>query len=59
MTKRLVTPCCKAIFKPFYRYEGRHYLQEKIVDGYMCEGENCYNEWDEQGFSTGEAGGFE
>lgn len=46
------------MFKPFYRYEGRAYLQEKVVDGYMCEGENCYNEWDDQGFSTGESEAF-
>lgn len=54
MTNRLVTPCCKAGFKPFYRYEGRGYMQEKIVDGYMCLGEGCFNEWDEQGFQIRE-----
>lgn len=50
MTNRLVTPCCEAEFKPFYRYEGHGYMQEKVVDGYMCLGDECYHEWDEQGF---------
>lgn len=47
----LVTPCCKARFKAYYRYEGgpSAYLQEKVVAGYLCLGENCFSEWDEDG----------
>lgn len=49
MTGPLRTPCCGTPFKALYRYEGRPHLQEKVVDGYWCLGEDCMNEWSEEG----------
>jgi hypothetical protein len=45
----LRTPCCNAPFKAYYRYDGPPYLTEKNVDGYLCLGEGCWNEWSEEG----------
>lgn len=45
----LRTPCCNAQFKAYYRYEGKAWLAEKVVDGYLCLGEGCYREWDDSG----------
>lgn len=47
MTGDLVTPCCGVPFLPNYGWEGRPYLEVRVVDGYECM--NCYNEWDEKG----------
>jgi len=45
----IVTPCHGKPPMPHYGHEGRAYMQERVLDGYMCPVEGCYNEWDEDG----------
>jgi hypothetical protein len=44
------TPCCNAPFHTDYRFEGRPYMQEQVVDAFECtgtrdDGEHCDNAW--------------
>lgn len=49
MVKDLITPCCGATFYPHLGYEGTGYLEYQVVDGYLCNGVGCNNEWEQDG----------
>lgn len=49
MMGNITTPCHDLPPILTYGYEGRAYLQERVLDGYMCPAERCLNGWDADG----------
>lgn len=45
----IVTPCHGVPPRPQYVYEGRPYMQERVVDAYGCPADGCYRGWDADG----------
>lgn len=45
MTDNIVTPCHGLPPMFNYGWEGRAYMQERVVDGIECPAPGCYNTW--------------
>jgi len=45
----ITTPCHGLPPQIDYAFEGRAYMQERVVDGFGCPAPGCYLSWDAQG----------